>query len=324
MSQLPRTNHDYFNFQTQILKGQKTNSEILELFTYVEQNPLSIDNFLEIYKASKIFTAGINVNCQTFDITGTGGDLADTFNISTIAAILASSCGQAVAKHGNRASSSQVGSADLLEGLGIKIDLDKVQARKALEENGFVFLFAPSFNPSFRFAKEARKIFKKQTYFNFLGPLLNPANPEFSLVGCAKREMVNFMGEALVENGTKKAWVTYSEAGINEISPCGKTFVTEFTANYQKSFELTPADFGLKASRLEEIESKDLAGNLEIARNIFTNQATPAQTDAVLINVAAGLFISEKANDLKKGMEIARRALESGNANKKLQKLQNN
>jgi anthranilate phosphoribosyltransferase len=301
---------NYFQFQNKLLEGEIPTEQILQTFKYIEKNPLTKADFLDIYNSSIAKTIKIETNYKTIDIVGTGGDTFDTFNISTIAAILFSRINQdsnlKVAKHGNRSASSQVGSADLVESLGIALPKNSSEVVHELQKNNFAFLFAPYFNPSFKFAKEARSLFGNKTYFNLLGPLLNPTEPQYMLIGLYDMNLVDFWLAILPQTKVQKAWIVRGRSGINEIDPTGTCDVVEFdTLKGIQKFQLQPEDFGLESVPRESIVSGDLEHNSRIAQSILDYSCTDQNLlTPVFINIAAMMFVTNQTLNLKQGISI--------------------
>ncbi len=265
---------------------------------------------------------------EILDIVGTGGDRLGTFNISTTAAILCAAAGVAVAKHGNRAVTSQSGSADVLEALGIKINLSPEEAAQSLCEKNFAFFFAPNFHPAFRNIAAARKICAERgqrTIFNFLGPLLNPARPSAMLVGVPRAELCEPLAHVLQSLGVRRALVvcgTVSEFKLDELSTLGENFVAEFY--HERGFTastLTLENFPLQAATLEDLLGGDKFQNAEITRKILRGAERGPQRDAVLLNAGAGLFVAGKVKSLAAGWDLAGETIDSGAAVAKLAEL---
>lgn len=247
------------------------------------------------------------------DTCGTGGDGLHTFNISTAAAIVAASCGVAVAKHGNRAVSSKAGSADVLEALGVRIDLSPSQVARCIEEVGIGFLFAPSHHAAMRHAAPVRRELGIRTLFNLLGPLANPASATHQVVGVFDADRVEQLAEALGALGLSAAWVVHGEGGLDEVSPSGPTKVAELVGGQVRTFELVPEDFGLAAVPLDALRGGDAAENAEIIRRVLRGDPGPART-AVVLNAAAGLCVTGMASDPASAAARVGEAIDSGAA----------
>ena len=265
---------------------------------------------------------------EILDIVGTGGDRLGTFNISTTSAILCAAAGVAVAKHGNRAVTSQAGSADVLEALGMRIDLSPAEAACSLREKSFCFFFAPNFHPAFKHIAAARKLCAERgqrTIFNFLGPLLNPARPSAMLVGVPRVELCEPLAKVLQSLGVRRGLVVSGVVGtarIDELSTLGENFVAEFY--HERGFtasNLPLENFPLQPARLEDLLGGDKFQNAEITRRILRGEDRGPKRDAVLLNAGAALFVAGKSKSLAEGWELAGETIDSGAATKKLGEL---
>jgi len=265
---------------------------------------------------------------EILDIVGTGGDRLGTFNISTTSAILCAAAGVAVAKHGNRAVTSQAGSADVLEALGIKINLSPEAAARELQEKNFAFFFAPNFHPAFKNIAAARKLCAERgqrTIFNFLGPLLNPARPSAMLVGVPRAELCEPLAHVLQSLGVRRAMVvcgTVSEFKLDELSTLGENFVAEF---YQErgftASILALENFPLQPATLEDLLGSDKFKNAEITRKILRGEDRGPKRDAVLLNAGGALFVAGKVKSFAAGWDLAGKTIDSGAAKSKLAEL---
>lgn len=265
---------------------------------------------------------------RILDVCGTGGDRLNTFNISTTVAIICAAAGVPVAKHGNRAVTSQAGSADVLEALGVKIELDPSEAARSLLEHRFAFFFAPRFHPAFRHISEARKICAQRgqrTIFNFLGPLLNPALPTAQLVGVSRPELCPTLARVLQSLGVRRGMVVSGRVGdawLDELSTLGENTVAEFYQDHASTTSvLSPAHFPLQPASLADLGGGDRATNAEIIRRLLRNQDRGPRRDAVLLNAGAALFVAGETKSVTEGWELAAAVLESGRADAKLAEL---
>lgn len=254
------------------------------------------------------------------DIVGTGGDGLHTINISTTAAIVGATCGIKVAKHGNRSVSSKTGSSDLLDKLGIKLDMSPETARHCLDEANICFLFAPQYHSGMRFAAPVRQALKTRTLFNVLGPLINPARPTYQLMGVYSELLLEPIAETLRELGLQKGMVVYG-SGLDEIAIHGETQVAEIHGEHIRYHTLTPTDFGLKYYTLEAIRGGDPDENRKITEKLLAGKGTDAQQAAIAINLSPLLVMGGKADDLKQGAELAIETLRSGDALDKVTQL---
>ena len=260
----------------------------------------------------------VELSVPAIDVVGTGGDAKHSVNISTMAALTIAGAGMAVAKHGNRSASSSVGAADVLEALGLAIELTPAQVASSIEASGFGFMFAPSFHPAMRFVGPVRKALGVRTTFNFLGPLANPAQPPYFLLGVGSAEIQGKVAHVLGSNGVLRAWVVRSEDGFDELTTSAPSRVIEITgdgsgAYEQRSFTLDPGSLGFVPSGEAALTGGDVAHNAEVVRSVLAGASGPIR-DAVVLNAAAGLVISGHAEDLVAGIGQAERSLDEGRA----------
>ncbi len=258
-------------------------------------------------------------NPVTLDTCGTGGDAAGTFNISTLSAIVAAAAGVTVAKHGNRSVSSRCGSADLLQGLGIRVDVPVAVVERSLREIGLGFLFAPALHGAMRHAAPVRRELGVRTVFNLLGPLTNPAGARYQLLGVYDPAWVERMAEALRTLGSERAMVVHGD-GLDEIALHGPTRVAELRDGTVRTYTLAPEDAGLRRAPLREIAGGDRDQNVAIARDIVAGTPGPRR-DVVLLNAAAALLVAGTAADLRDGVARAARAIDSGAAAQVIERL---
>ena len=270
---------------------------------------------------------------EILDVVGTGGDRLSTFNISTTVAIVAAAAGVRVAKHGNRASTSPIGSADVMEALGISFDLAPEDAARSLRRHNFAYFFAPKYHPAFRHIAPVRRLCAERgqtTLFNFLGPLLNPARPSAMLVGVPRPDFCEPFARVLQSLGVRRAMVVCGavrdEAGtlrhLDELSPLGPTTIAEFyQENALTCSTLSPEMFPLQPAVLADLRGGDRETNATIIRHILGNQERGPKRDAVLLNAAAALFIAGKAKSLVEGWALAAEVIDSGKAAAKLAEL---
>ncbi|MGE0864380.1 MAG: anthranilate phosphoribosyltransferase [Vicinamibacterales bacterium] len=255
-----------------------------------------------------------------FDTCGTGGDKSGTFNISTVSAIVLAACGTPVAKHGNRSVSSQCGSADVLEALGVNIQATPEVAAQCLGEVGVAFFFAPTFHPAMKHAAQARKDLGVRTAFNLLGPLTNPARPTRQIVGVPRPDLTELIARSLALLGSERAWVVHGADGLDELSTTGYTKVSECRNDAVQTFYVHPADFGLAKATPESLKGGDAATNAAIIRSVLQGVTGPAR-DVVLLNTGAALFIAGRAGTVREGVALAAAAIDSGKAAAVLEQL---
>jgi anthranilate phosphoribosyltransferase len=254
------------------------------------------------------------------DTAGTGGDGAKTINISTAAALVAAAAGAGVAKHGNRAVSSASGSADVLEALGFKLELPADRIAQSIDELGFGFLFAPTHHPAMRHAAPVRRELAARTVFNVLGPLTNPAGARAQVVGVYAPELVRTIAEVLAQLGASRAFVVHGAGGIDELSPAGPNFVCEVVDGSVRTRNVDPLEFGLERCDPGELRGGSPEENASAIRAVFAGE-NGGRRSAVLLNAAGAIAAGGHAEDLREGLELARRAVDSGAAEDRLEQL---
>lgn len=255
------------------------------------------------------------------DFCGTGGDQKHTFNISTLASLVAAGAGAYVAKHGNRSISSQCGSSDLMEKLGVNLAINPRKASEILAKTHFVYLHAPFFHPIFKRVHAARQKLKTKTLFNFLGPLLNPACARHQIIGVSEPSLLNVYPEVLLRSSTEHAWIFRDEKGYDEISLTGNVEARQIFKGKVLRRILRPEHFGFKNVDPKFLESSGASESLDIARKILAGKDRGARRDVVLANTALGLVASGRAYHIKEAMALARFSLETGRAKQVLEKV---
>lgn len=251
------------------------------------------------------------------DTCGTGGDKKGTFNISTVVAIIAAGAGVMTAKHGNRSISSRCGSADVLEALGVKIDLNPKQAESCLEEAGIVFLFAPLFHPAMKHVAPVRKKIGV-SIFNIMGPLVNPAGATHQIVGVYDEKYMDSMIHVLKNLGSRRALVVYAKDGLDEISTTTSTLISEWDGSQIRRYDIHPEDFGIAPARPEDLLGGDLDTNVGIVEDILEKKQTGARRDIVVFNAAYALWLTGKTPTVQEGISLAKDLIDSGKAHEKL------
>jgi anthranilate phosphoribosyltransferase len=251
------------------------------------------------------------------DTCGTGGDASGTFNISTATALVVAGAGVRVAKHGNRSATSKCGSADVIEALGVKIDLPPPRLAACLAEIGIAFLFAPAMHSAMKHVQTARRELRLRTVFNLLGPLTNPANASAQVVGVYSVDLVEKLAEALSMLGLRRAMVVHGLDGLDEITITGPTRIAEVNNGSVRTYEVTPEEFGMKRGSLEDISGGDAAANAAIIREVLSGQHSPKR-DVVVLNAAAALVVAGRAEHLAHAIPLAATSIDSGAAAAKL------
>ncbi len=257
---------------------------------------------------------------KILDTCGTGGDQKNTFNISTLVALIAAAAGVPVAKHGNRSISSQCGSADILEALGVKIDLGPSQLGQCLDEIGIAFLFAQRLHPAMKNVAPIRKALGVKTIFNLLGPLTNPAGATHQMIGVYERKWLEPLAYVLKNLGLKRAFVVSSDDGLDEITTTGISFACEFDDNGFKKYEIDPRQFGFSYVALKAIQGGELSENVRISQEILEGRKGPHR-DIVVLNAAYAFRTAEKVKSIEEGLTLASQMLDSGKAQQKLNTL---
>jgi len=309
------------NIMREIMSGKVHDSQLGAFLTALNMKGESIEEITGFARIMREFANRIEpqLEGELLDTCGTGGDKVKTFNISTISALVVAGAGVAVAKHGNRAVTSKCGSADLLEGLGVKIDLSPEEVKKCIEQVGIGFMFAPLFHPAMKYAMPTRRALKFRTVFNILGPLTNPANAKCHVLGVFQKDLAPVMAKVLNGLEAKHVYTVHNSCGIDEVAPVGINYITEVNNGSVESYALTNQDFGIPECSINDILAGNLEENLKIAINILKGNFKDAKYHTILMNSALALNSVNKANGIKEGIEIAKNSIESGNAFKNLE-----
>jgi anthranilate phosphoribosyltransferase len=301
-----------------IIRGDATPVQIAGFLVALRMKGETVDELTGFARTARAMATPMSVDGDLLDTCGTGGDGLSTFNISTLSAIVAAACGARVAKHGNRASSSVCGSADVLEQLGVKIDLAPEGVAHCIDKAGIGFLFAPIFHPSFRFAGVPRRELGVRTVFNVLGPLCNPAGAKYQALGVADGSVAGKMADVLVRLGVERAIVFHAGDGMDELSVSGPSHVIEIDG-MRKDYELNPSELGLAHAPLDSMRGGGPEENARIARDILDGAKGPRR-DVVLLNSAAALRAAGLAKDWQQGLKASADAIDSGRAVEVLQR----
>jgi anthranilate phosphoribosyltransferase len=307
----------------EITSGQVTPAQFGAFVTSLRIKGESADEIAGLASVMRAKSVRVETNGPVIDIVGTGGDNSHSFNISTAAAFVAAGAGLKVAKHNNRAMTSQCGSADVLEALGMKIELNANQVKECIERVGIGFMFAPLFHPSMKFAAVPRREIGVRTVFNILGPLTNPALVEAQVLGVPSTELGEKMARVLQRLGTKRALVVHGLNGMDEITVAGKSRVWELSGGEIIKYDVSPKDFSITEASLETLVGGTPQENALILRSVLEGEKSPRR-DTVVLNAAAGIALvndTKGVTALKEGAAIAIETIDSGQAMEKLEKL---
>ncbi|TFF97952.1 MAG: anthranilate phosphoribosyltransferase [Promethearchaeota archaeon] len=307
----------------EIMSGHVTDAQLGAFLIALNMKHETIEEIVGFAKIMRRFANSIKpiVKGELLDTCGTGGDKINTFNISTISALVVAGAGVPIAKHGNRAVSSSCGSADLLEGLGVKIDLKPQEVKKCIEKVGIGFMFAPLFHPAMKYAMPTRRELKIRTVFNILGPLTNPANAKCHILGVFDKNLVPIMARVLANLGGRHIFTVHNSCGIDEVAPVGINYITEYQKNEIQTYALTNEDFGIPKCTVNDILAGTTRDNLQIAKKILKNPNKGPKCNTILMNAALGLRSVGIVNDIQEGVSIAKNSIDSGSAYRKLEQL---
>jgi anthranilate phosphoribosyltransferase len=317
---------------SEVLTGQCTDAQIAALLVALHMKGETVEEIVGFAEAIRAAAVPLNVaGNSTIDVSGTerdalvdtcgtGGDASGTFNISTATAFVAAGAGVRVAKHGNRSVTSKCGSADVMEALGVNITLPPAGVTECLKEVGIAFLFAPAMHSAMKYVQPARRELRLRTVFNLLGPLTNPANASAQVVGVYSDDLVEKLAEALCMLGLRRALVVHGSDGLDEITITGPTRIAEVRDGQVRTYEVTPEEFGFTRSPIEAISGGDASGNAAIIREVLGGQKS-ARRDVVLLNAAAAMVASGRADHLGDAIALAAKSIDSGAAAAKLEAL---
>lgn len=308
----------------EIMKGETTatqNAAFLAALSTKSTKAETIDEISGCAEAMRSLATPVpHPGMEVMEIVGTGGDGAHSFNISTTSAFVVTAAGVKVAKHGNRAASSLCGTADCLEALGVNINQTPEKALEMLEKTNFCFLFAQKYHAAMRFVGPIRKELGFRTVFNILGPLTNPAKPEYFLLGVYDEYLVEPLAKVLASLGVKRAAVVYGQARLDEISPVGPTTICELRDGYYRTTVIRPEDFGMTSGNKEELVGGVPEVNAQITRDILSGKTQGTRRNAVLLNAGTALFTAGRAETIADGIQLAARMIDSGKAMETLEK----
>lgn len=316
-------NKETLSFETanevmnEIMDGKATNAQISSYLTALRMKGESIDEITASAVAMRSHCTKLVPETNVLDIVGTGGDEAYTFNISTISAIVVSTAGVPVAKHGNRSVSSKCGSADLLDALGVKLDLTAEQSAQILKKIGLCFMFAQTYHASMKYVAPVRRELGIRTIFNILGPLANPAGANIQLLGVYDENLVESLASVLLNLGVKRAMIVHGHDGLDEISLCDSTTVCEVKNGKLNHFILDPVQFGFQKCKPEELVGGDQQENAKIALDILSGKKG-AKRDVVLLNSAVCLYMANDNRTLHDCVKLAADTIDSGKAMEQL------
>ncbi len=323
VNKLDLTYEEAYTVMTEIMSGETTatqNAAFLAALSTKSARAETTDEIAGCAAAMREKAIQADVGDDVFEIVGTGGDNAHSFNISTTSALVAAAGGMKVAKHGNRAASSACGTADCLEALGVNIRQNPEKCRKLLDQVGMCFFFAQEYHTSMKYVGSIRRELGFRTVFNILGPLTNPAHPTRQLLGVYDEYLVLPLAQVLSSLGVRKGMVVYGQDKLDEISLSAPTTLCEFRDGWLRNTVITPEEFGLQRCAKEELRGGTPAENAEITRAILRGEKGPKR-DAVLLNAGASLYIGDKAPSMAEGVALAARILDSGEALKTLDRL---
>ena len=316
------TYEEAYTVMNEIMSGETTatqNAAFLAALSTKSARAETTDEIAGCAAAMRAHATKVETGMDVFEIVGTGGDNAQSFNISTTSALIAAAGGMKVAKHGNRAASSLCGTADCLEALGVNISQNPARCVELLKEVGMCFFFAQKYHPSMKYVGAIRKELGFRTVFNILGPLTNPASPSMQLLGVYDGYLAEPLTRVLTSLGVKRGMVVYGQDKLDEISLSSPTTICEIKDGWYKTYVITPEDFGFERCKKEDLKGGTPAENAQITLDIL-NGVKGHKRNAVLLNAGAALYIGGKAKDMKEGIALAEELIDTGKAMETLQK----
>ena len=316
------TYDEAYQVMNEIMSGETTatqNAAFLSALSTKSARAETTDEIAGCAAAMREHATQVKTGMDVFEIVGTGGDNANSFNISTTSALIAAAGGMKVAKHGNRAASSKCGTADCLEALGVNINQEPEKCIELLKEVGMCFFFAQKYHSSMKYVGPIRKELGFRTVFNILGPLTNPGRPSMQLLGVYDEYLVLPLAQVLISLGIKRGMVVYGKDKLDEISLSADTEVCEINDGWYKSYVIKPEEYGFEKCSKDDLKGGDPNENAEIVRKILSGEKGPKR-NATLLNAGASLYIGGKANDMKEGIKLAGEIIDSGKAMETLNK----
>lgn len=311
--------NEAFHSMDEIMGGKATEIEISSYLTALTIKEPTIEEISASAEAMRTHALEFKTDLDVLEIVGTGGDKSNSFNISTTSAIVVSAAGVPITKHGNRSASSKCGAADVLEELGVNINLGPEESLKVFNEINLCFLFAQKYHQAMKRVSNVRSQLGIKTIFNILGPLTNPANAKNQVLGVYSEELVEPLANVLVNLGIKSGMVVHGQDGMDEISISDKTTVCEINNGSIKKYEISPEDFGIPIAKKSDIVGGDGKTNAKITLNVLKGKKG-SQRDVILLNSAAGLYVAGNAKSIEEGIEIASDVIDSGKALEQLNK----
>ncbi|MGE5774419.1 MAG: anthranilate phosphoribosyltransferase [Hyphomicrobiales bacterium] len=303
-----------------MMSGEATPSQMGGLLMALRVRGETVDEITGAVTTMRAKMLGVKAPPDAVDVVGTGGDASGSFNISTCAAFIVAGAGVPVAKHGNRALSSKSGAADVLQALGVKIELDANQVGACIRDAGIGFMFAPAHHPAMKNVGPTRVELGTRTIFNLLGPLSNPASVRRQMIGTFSKQWIEPMAQVLKNLGSKSIWVVHGSDGLDEITTAGPTSVAALENGTIRTFEVTPEDAGLSPSKPEALRGGDAEQNAKALLDVLKGKPGPFR-DVSILNAAAALIVAGKAKDLRQGATLAAKSIETGEAEGRLDRL---